>query len=207
MNSFSKLRTNAQWLTVLAIVSMSSSAIFGSNPAEAKKRPADTEEAVSNDHNSVTSDGFLDLGMSSADALRLEGEQCLRLNNVDRAIKVLTKAVEMAPSDMDGRILYAQALQRRLDGEVEKEPQLFNQVVKQWLYVLHESGSTEHQTLAAKALHGLTGKRARRFENEKKFLSRVLLPEPDATKVALNGNKPDSESEKSDSHATKADSK
>jgi tetratricopeptide (TPR) repeat protein len=207
MSSFSRPRFNAHWLILLAIVSMLSAGAFHGKAAEAKRRPADSDEAVSNDHNSVTSDGFLELGMNNADALRLEGEQCLRLNNVDRAIKVLTKAVELAPSDMDGRILYAQALQKRLDGEVEKEPQLFNQVVKQWLYVLHESGSTEHQTLAAKALHDLTGKRARRFENEKKFLSRVLLPEPDATKVALNGNKPGSEPGKSDSKATEPETK
>src|SRR5579883_310323 len=74
----------------------------------------------------VRSDQMLELGVTTSNGLRLEGEQCLRLGNVDRAVQLLQRALEMSPADMDGRILYATALEKKLTKQKKKDPKLFN---------------------------------------------------------------------------------
>ena len=95
----------------------------------------DTTPIGHTDHGLVSSDQLLELGTQTSSALRLEGEQSMRFNNIDRAIVVLQKSVEMTPSDMDGRILYAEALEKKLNHQKDRDPSLFNFAVKQWLYV------------------------------------------------------------------------
>src|SRR5688572_11616894 len=66
---------------------------------------------VGADHDGVvTSNQFLELGSATPSCLQLEGEAAMRLGDVDRALQVLQRSVELAPMDMDKRILYAQAL-------------------------------------------------------------------------------------------------
>ncbi|HND69677.1 MAG TPA: hypothetical protein PL112_22910, partial [Candidatus Obscuribacter sp.] len=71
----------------------------------------DTGSIGKSTHGVVHSDQFLELGVPTANSLRIEGEQSLRMGKLDRAIMVLQRSVEMAPMDMDGRILYAEALE------------------------------------------------------------------------------------------------
>lgn len=133
----------------------------------------------------ITSDQFLELGMRTPNALRLEGENSLRMGHVDRAIMVLQRSVEMAPLDMDGRILYAQALEQKLIGQRERDPALFNFVVKQWLFVAKKAEFPDQSFQGRQHLINLTGVAPKLWESDRKYLARVLLPEDGSTKVAL----------------------
>jgi hypothetical protein len=136
----------------------------------------------------VSSDQFLELGLSSPNALRLEGEQSLRMGNLDRAITVLQRSVEMAPLDMDGRILYAEALEKKLMKQEEKDPVLYNFLIKQWLFVCKKSEFPDQVVQGMQHIQILTGTMPKRFEKVPKFLGRVLLPEDGSKKVALGGS-------------------
>jgi hypothetical protein len=134
----------------------------------------------------VTSDQFLELGLTTPETLRLEGEQSLRTGNIDRALMVLQRSVEMAPYDMEGRILYAAALGKKF--ETRKDNALFNFLVKQWLYIYKHSDFSDQQMQALNNIAALTQTKPKKFESEKKFLVRVLRPEDQAytpQKVAL----------------------
>jgi hypothetical protein len=135
----------------------------------------------------VSSDQFLELGVAGPNALRLEGEQSLRMGNLDRAITVLQRSVEMAPLDMDGRILYAEALEKKLMKQEEKDRKLFNFLVKQWLFVFKKSEFPDQAMQGLQHVIELTGTQPKRMEGVPKFLARVLLPEDGSTKVALGG--------------------
>jgi hypothetical protein len=141
---------------------------------------------VGRSHNGVIrSDQFLELGMGGANALRIEGESNLRNGHLDRAITVLQRSVEMAPMDMDGRILYAQALEQKLISQKERDPALFNFLVKQWLFVAKKAEFADQAMQGRSHLMNLTGVVPKLFEKEPKFLARVLMPEDGSQQVAL----------------------
>jgi hypothetical protein len=151
----------------------------------------DTSSVGNVTHGVVSSDQFLELGVSSANALRLEGEQALRMGMLDRAITVLQRSVEMAPLDMDGRILYSEALEKKLMKEKDKDPVLYNFTIKQWLFVFKRSEFPDQAFQAYQHISMLTGTAPKRWEKPEKFLARVLLPEDGSTKVALGGKSKD----------------
>jgi hypothetical protein len=143
---------------------------------------------IGRSHNGVVrSDQFLELGMGSANALRLEGESSLRNGHLDRAITVLQRSVEMAPMDMDGRILYSQALEQKLISQKERNPSLFNFLVKQWLFVAKKAEFADQAMIGRAHLMNLTGVAPKMFEKEPKYLARVLMPEDGSQQVALGG--------------------
>lgn len=149
----------------------------------------DTSEIGRSHNGVVSSEQFLELGMRTPNALRLEGENSLRLGNLDRAITVLQRSVEMAPLDMDGRILYAQALEQKLISQRERDPSLFNFLIKQWFFVAKKAEFPDQSIQGRSHLMNLTGVAPKLFESDKKYLSRVLLPEDGSTKVALGKKK------------------
>lgn len=141
--------------------------------------------AVGQDHNGVLrSRQLLEIGIGSSGANQLEGENSLRSGDVDAAILNLQKAVEMAPGDMDKRILYAQALQKKLMKQKVKDPKLYNFLVKQWMYVYKHTEYIDQTIEAKQALKDLTGTQPRPLERTVSFLKRVLVPEDSA--VALS---------------------
>lgn len=150
----------------------------------------DTSEIGQDTHGVVNSDQFLELGVPSANALRIEGEQSMRLGNLPRAIMVLQRAVELAPLDMDGRILYAEALEKKLIKQKDRDPALYNFIVKQWLFVYKKAEFADHAMQGYGHLVKLTGTAPKRFEKEPKFLSRVLIPEDGSVKVKI-GRRPE----------------
>ncbi|HEY9868805.1 MAG TPA: hypothetical protein V6D08_06540 [Candidatus Obscuribacterales bacterium] len=170
-----------------ALVILSVAVVAGS-PALAREDFIMDTSGIGKSHNGVvSSDQFLELGMRTPNALRLEGENSLRMGHVDRAIMVLQRSVEMAPLDMDGRILYAQALEQKLMSQKERDPALFNYVVKQWLFVAKKSEFPDQALSGRQHLINLTGVAPKLWESDRKFLARVLLPEDGSTKVALGG--------------------
>jgi len=137
----------------------------------------------------VQDDQLLELNTPSSDGMRLEGEQAMRYGNYDRAIAVLKKSVQMSPSDMDGRILFAEALEKKLLKQQVKDPVLYNSVMKQWL-IVSKNGNFMDQKMQGRAhLLSLSGKAPKHFESDSKFLSRILIPEDGSVKVALSGNR------------------
>lgn len=136
----------------------------------------------------VQDDQLLELNTPSSEGMRLEGEQAMRYGNYDRAIAVLKKSVQMSPSDMDGRILLAEALEKKLLKQQVKDPALYNSVMKQWL-IVSKNGNFMDQKMQGRAhLQSLAGTAPKHFESDTKFLSRILIPEDGSVKVALNGN-------------------
>ena len=137
----------------------------------------------------VQDDQFLELNTTSSEGMRLEGEQAMRYGNYDRAIGVLKKAVQTAPSDMDGRILLAEAMEKKLMKQSVKDPALYNSTIKQWL-IVSKNGNFMDQKMQGRAhLQSLAGTSPKRFESDAKFLSRILIPEDGSVQVALNGNR------------------
>ncbi len=143
----------------------------------------DTDGIGKSNNGVVTSDQFLELGVPTPNALRMEGEQSMRIGNLDRALTVLQRSVELSPADIDGRIMYAEALEKRLLKQKKRDPKLFNFCVKQWLYVAKKSEFADQSMQGMSHLQGLTGTHPGRFEKEKKFLSRVLVPEDAKVKI------------------------
>lgn len=137
----------------------------------------------------VQDDQMLELGTTSSESMRLEGEQAMRYGNYDRAIAVLKKSVQMSPTDIDGRILFAEALEKKLLKQQVKDPALYNSVMKQWL-IVSKNGHFMDQKMQGRAhLQSLAGTAPKHFESDSKFLSRILIPEDGSVKVALSGNR------------------
>lgn len=145
----------------------------------------DTSDIGKSTNGVVSSDQFLELGVPTSNALRIEGEQSMRIGNLDRALMVLQRSVEMAPLDMDGRILYAEALQKKLMKQKNRDPVLYNFVIKQFLFIAKKAEFADQQMVGLNHLMQLTGTRPGRFESTKRFLSRVLIPEDGSVKVAF----------------------
>ncbi len=145
----------------------------------------DTSEIGRSHHGVVNSDQFLELGVPSANGLRIEGEQAMRLGKLDRAIMVLQRSIELAPMDMDGRILYAEALEKKLIRSKPRDPALYNFVVKQWLFVAKSAEFADQGMQGFNHLMKVCGTVPKKWEKEKKFLSRVLIPEDGSAPVQL----------------------
>ncbi len=139
----------------------------------------------------IMSDQMLELGMVSSNALRIEGEQAMRLGNTDRAIQVLQRSVEMSPLDMDGRILYATALEKKLfrQKKHDRDPKLYNYLVKQWFFIHKKCEFPDQKMQAWQHLTQLTGTAPKLLEREKKYLSRVLIPEDGSVAVQIGKNR------------------
>jgi hypothetical protein len=145
--------------------------------------------SIGQSHNGVvSSEQLLELGGEDAGGLRLEGESSLREGNIDRALMVLQRSVEMGPGDIDGRILYAQALEQKLTAQKVRDPELYNFCTRQWFYVFKKSEFPDQSIQARAHLINLTGIAPRHWDTEQKYLAKVALPEPREieTKVAAH---------------------
>jgi hypothetical protein len=168
----------------------------------------DTSDIGKSTHGVVTSDQFLELGVPTSNGLRIEGEQSMRMGRLDRAIMVLQRSVELSPMDMDGRILYAEALEKKLIKQKDRDPALFNFVVKQWLFVAKNAEFADQGMQGFNHLFKIAGTVPKKWEKEKKFLERVLIPEDGSIKVTLGragvrtpNTKPGEEKSVATSHA------
>jgi hypothetical protein len=190
------------WQVILAIAFISIT--FATFPCSAKKtedKPTpdfimDTSK-ISTEKKNVTSDQNVEMGVPLPNKLRLEGENALRTGNLEHAITVLQKAVELAPNNMDGRILYAEALEKKLNGQLKKDPKLYNYLVKQWLYVARRSEFSDQRVQGYKHLEDMTGSVPKRMDSEKKYLHKVLKPEEEtpSPEVAKGESKTEAKTE------------
>lgn len=151
----------------------------------------DTSKIGQSNNGQVRSDQILELGTCPPSALQLEGEHAMRIGNLDSALTALQRSVEMAPLDMEKRLLYAQCLEKKLMGQKKKDPALYNFLIKQYLFVYRQAEFIDQTMIARAALVHLTGTAPKRFEKSEKFLSRVLIPEDGSGKVAISKKQPD----------------
>ena len=184
----SRPQPNFNQATKFVMLSSLALSILVIQPVSAKTDFLAQAPNVSANNSQVHSDQLLELNTPSSDALRLEGEQSMRYGNYEKAIEVLKKSVQMSPSDMDGRILYAEALEKKLLKQKTKDPVLYNFLLKQWL-VVSKNGDFMDQKMQGRAhLMSLAGTAPKRFESDSKFLARILIPEDGSVQVALSGN-------------------
>lgn len=126
---------------------------------------------------------------------RAQAEWALRHKRVDEAISLFQQLIETdAEDDLDLHILYAEALERKLQNTQVEEPSLYNKCVNEWLLVLRNSCgeekglnfkgigipgisgnyfADERQSKARAHLLALTGSLPKLWETNQRFLKRV----------------------------------
>ncbi|MBY0547159.1 MAG: hypothetical protein K2W95_07685 [Candidatus Obscuribacterales bacterium] len=142
-------------------------------------RLAARSSAHSADGDSTVTDAELH-GLTAA-TLRTRAEHALKVGNYKTANRLLERALELAPSDNDARLLYAQSLKMQIDKTHSKDPVLFNQCVKQYFSVFKNSDFLEDSKVAERHLEELTGHRPRLFSKPAGYLRSVLKPEDTST--------------------------
>jgi hypothetical protein len=128
-------------------------------------------------------------------SLAFLGETSLREGNIDQAIHLLKQSLSMDNENADVHVWYAEALEKKLRKQDEKDPELFNKCVREWLLVMRNEIGEErglsvkgispggigtfyrdedHNILAKNHLVKLTGSAPRFYESNTNFLKRVL---------------------------------
>jgi hypothetical protein len=151
----------------------------------------DTSEVGRSKNGVIRNDQILEMGVPTASALQLEGESSMRMGQIDRAILALQKSIELAPLDPDKRLLYAEALEKKLMSQKvkQRDPRFYNFVLKQWLFIFEKADFPDQKMQAGGHLVTLTGSAPRMFERPNKYLARVLLPEDGSKPVLLGDEK------------------
>jgi hypothetical protein len=196
-SKMNKIKTAASFFLIIA-ASLSTNCQMAAAEDTDKDKEAkdpdyimDTSNIGESDNGTIRSEQLLELGSLTPGALSLEGEQSLRQGSIDRALTVLQRSVELAPMDIDARILYAQTLEKKLMMEKKKkDPALFNFLIKQWFFVYQKADYLDEKLQGLSHVVELTGTQPKRFERPAKFLARVLIPEDGSVKVVIGGNNP-----------------
>lgn len=143
----------------------------------------------------VDSNQMLNLGMITPASLLMEGEKALSNGDADRAIIVLRRSLDKNDNDADTHMLYAKALEMKLKSQHEKDPEIYNDCVREWLIVMRNHAGAEkgegafginvlghfyqdedHGIDAKRHLIKLTGYAPKPWETSNKYLKRVLMP-------------------------------
>jgi len=142
--------------------------------------------------------------MESAWSIANRARSSLRNGNVSRAMSLCQKAMKMDDDDIDIHLIYAQAMQAKLERQSERDPDLFKKCVHEWILVYRnevgmEKGMTfkglnlmgnmynddEHGNLAKKQLIKLTGFAPKLWETDNHFIARVTKPAETAVSAKL----------------------
>jgi hypothetical protein len=140
-------------------------------------------------------DEIIDPGKKRSMSAMIGAESALRSNRVDRSIQLARRAMRQDPEDMDAHKALAEALDRKLEFQSEKDPAVFAECVKEYLVVMRngvglEKGTNfrgmgifdylyrddEYYEVARKRLKHLTGYAPKPWESNEKYLKRVLQP-------------------------------
>ena len=182
-------------IMVLSSIALAMTASLSSVFAELEEKPEDwimdTGGIGQSKNGVIRNDQILEMGVPTSSALQLEGESSMRMGNIDQALVSLQRATELAPLDPEKRMLYAEALEKKLMSQRKKErdPRLYNFLVKQWLFVFQKADFPDQKLQAGGHLIQLTGSAPRMLERAPKYLARVLIPEDGSVQVPLGGPK------------------
>jgi len=152
----------------------------------------------------------------TAHTLSLEAKQLLRHHNYNKALRLLTKAIRLDDDDMECRVLYAEALDEKLNHQADKDPDIFNKCIKSWLMVARneigdEKGMTfkglgipgiagrfadeDYALKAKKRLKVLTGYSPKAWETDNHYLKKVLKPAETSVSAVIKSTSESSEEE------------
>jgi tetratricopeptide (TPR) repeat protein len=129
---------------------------------------------------------------STSGAYARSAEYCMTHGHIDKAISLCQKALDKQ-DDPDLHQIYAEALERKLKSQVDKDPKLFRKCVSEWLIVLRQVGGDENLTWHGLGIPGvgkfyedesrtipakqhitqLTGRLPKVWETNEKFLNKV----------------------------------
>jgi len=148
-----------------------------------------------------TNNGYIDsyqameLGQVTAVTIMMQGQRALSAGNTSLAITKFRRAIDMDNEDMDAHRYYAEALEKKLRSQVDKDPELFNECVRQWLTVMRNIvgdekgmsirgvnpiadlyGDEDHAIMAKNHLVKLTGSAPKFWETNAHYLKKVLKP-------------------------------
>jgi len=155
-----------------------------------------TAEAEDGEPKPVTNEEVMSGGHNSPQSMKFLAEASLRKGDLDKAIYLLRKCLSMDNEDADAHAMYADALERKLRKQDEKDPELFNKCVREWLLVMRNEVGEEkgvggfkgitvpgmqafyrdedHNILAKNHLIKLCGSAPKVWETNNKYLKRVL---------------------------------
>jgi len=140
-------------------------------------------------------EAYSELGKQTATSLELAAEYASSHGQYDQAIKLCRRALEKDYNDLDLHMTYAGALEEKLKTQKERDHELLNECVKEWLIVLRtevgdEAGLSFHgispfghwyqdedRGIPARShLVSLTGRAPRPWETDAKFLKWLNRP-------------------------------
>jgi hypothetical protein len=86
---------------------------------------------------------FYQTGNATANVLQMGAEYCMVNKNYKEAMNLSKQAMSKDKNDIDIRMTYAKAMEGVMEGQDEKDPELFNKCVKQWLIVYRNTVGDE----------------------------------------------------------------
>ncbi len=156
---------------------------------------ADAESDPSYVKPTLEYDEIIDPSKRRAISSTIASEFALRADRVERAIQLARRSIKQFPDDMDAHKALAEALDRKLELQVEKDPTLFEECIKEWLVIMrngvgfekginfrgigifdHAYGDDEYYEVAKHRIKHLTGYIPKPWESNDRFLRKVLRP-------------------------------
>jgi tetratricopeptide (TPR) repeat protein len=167
--------------------------LFSTAISEARDTDAPASESFPDEDAKVTvSIEACSNPLESATFYAHKSEYCLQHGYVEQAIKLCQMALSLK-DDPDLHQIYATALERKLNGQDERDETLYLKCVSEWLIVLRQSGGEENLAVHGISLPGLeklwgdddraapakqhilklTGRLPKIWETNQKFLNRI----------------------------------
>ena len=157
---------------------------------------SNSEESSDSQVGTVTSmEAYSEIGKQTASSLNLAAEYALDQGNIEKAIKYCRMALDKDYGDLDVHMAYAKALQAKLKSQKERDPNLFNECIKEWLIVYrtevgfdkdisfhginplgHFYEDEDRSMPARQQLIALTGRAPKPWETDAKYLKWVNRP-------------------------------
>jgi hypothetical protein len=147
----------------------------------------------------------------SCQSLLVEAQAAYREDDIDHTLKLVKRAINLDDNDIEAHALYADALEKKLKRQPEKDPEMFQTCIKEWLLVLRnevgeEKGLTahglgipglgkfyedeDHSIKAKQHLYKLVGSLPKIWETDNKYLKRVLTPAATSVSGRVIKNRP-----------------
>jgi hypothetical protein len=163
-------------------------------PPVKNKFTGESENEYEDGYKPISGNQSMQSGNSTSKSLMLQAQTALGAGNVDTAIQLIRKSLSENNDDADAHTVYAEALEKKMRSQTERDPELFNKVVKEWLIVMrdevgdekamnfHGAGigdfyrDEEHNLLAARHLTKLTGSAPKPWQTNARYLKKVLKP-------------------------------
>jgi hypothetical protein len=161
-----------------------------------------SDKKEDNPQSTMTSmDAYNGMGEHTAGSLRLAAEYAFNTGNTDKAIKLCETALDDDYNDIDIHKTYAEAIEAKLKAQQDKDHELLNKCIKEWLIIYRtevgdEKGISAHgidpfghfyededrSMLARTHLVSLAGRAPKLWETDAKFMKWVNRPD-----TALSG--------------------